>query len=257
MNTTLSKSKFYCVSVRFTARQAGQCFPLYYYEKSRLPADVLWQRKGRVHTQGRHDGFHSGTLPGKLGAGGQQGRHFPLCLWAAHSPDCRRTFAAGLKKMLTRLPLVEKPSEFWTFSKARRAPVQLHPNDEAQSPPPDVIVTGAEQDTFRMEKRRSLTSRARRPSRAYPVDNDCAYPAGSLRLCGQGRSAVEWIMERYQIRMDKASGITSDLSDWAEEQGKPRHIFDSLLSKITAAVETVKIVGEPPGLETAVDARQP
>ena len=25
-----------------------------------------------------------------------------------------------------------------------------------------------------------------------------------------GRSAVEWIMERYQIKTDKASGITND-----------------------------------------------
>ena len=61
--------------------------------------------------------------------------------------------------------------------------------------------------------------------------------------------SVEWIMERYQIKTDKASGITNDPNDWATEQGKPRYILDLLLSVITVSVETVKIVNGLPGLE--------
>ena len=52
-----------------------------------------------------------------------------------------------------------------------------------------------------------------------------------------------------QIRTDKASGITNDSNDWAEEQGKPRHILDLLLRVITVSVETVKIVNKLPGLK--------
>lgn len=29
-----------------------------------------------------------------------------------------------------------------------------------------------------------------------------------------GKSAIEWIMERYQVTVDKASGIRNDPNDW-------------------------------------------
>ena len=74
-------------------------------------------------------------------------------------------------------------------------------------------------------------------------------PQEACEYVVNGRSAVEWIMERYQIKTDKASGITNDPNDWATEQGKPRYILDLLLSVITVSVETVKIVDELPGLE--------
>ena len=57
-----------------------------------------------------------------------------------------------------------------------------------------------------------------------------------------GRSAIEWIMERYQIKTDKASGITNDPNDWADEYGKPRYILDLLLSIVTVSLETLKII---------------
>ena len=60
-----------------------------------------------------------------------------------------------------------------------------------------------------------------------------------------GQSAVEWIMERYQIRTDRGSGITND---WAEKRGKSGYILDLLLSVITISVEAVKIVNGLPGL---------
>lgn len=42
-----------------------------------------------------------------------------------HSPDYRTRFAAALKKMLPRLPLLEKPADFWTFSEAERTLAHL------------------------------------------------------------------------------------------------------------------------------------
>ena len=64
-----------------------------------------------------------------------------------------------------------------------------------------------------------------------------------------GRSAIEWIMERYQIRTDKDSGITNDPNDWATEHGKPRYILDLLLSVITMSLETLKIIQGLPKLD--------
>ena len=56
------------------------------------------------------------------------------------------------------------------------------------------------------------------------------------------RSALAWIIDRYQVKTDKASGIVNDPNDWADEVGNPRYIAD-LIGKVTrVAVDTVRIV---------------
>lgn len=57
-----------------------------------------------------------------------------------------------------------------------------------------------------------------------------------------GKSAIEWIMERYAVTIDKASQIKNDPNDWAREHGQPRYILDLLLSVIMLSVQTVEIV---------------
>ena len=51
-----------------------------------------------------------------------------------HSPDYRIAFEADLKKMLQRLPLVDKADDFWAFSKAGRELANLHLNYETVEP---------------------------------------------------------------------------------------------------------------------------
>jgi predicted helicase len=57
-----------------------------------------------------------------------------------------------------------------------------------------------------------------------------------------GRSAIEWVMDRYQVKVGKGSGIKNDPNDWAREHGQPRYILDLLLGLITVSLETMKIV---------------
>lgn len=58
------------------------------------------------------------------------------------------------------------------------------------------------------------------------------------------RSALAWIIDRYQVTTDKASGIVNDPNDWADEVRNPRYIVD-LIGKVTrVAVETVELVRE-------------
>jgi len=44
------------------------------------------------------------------------------------------------------------------------------------------------------------------------------------------RSAIEWIVDRYQARVDKTSGIVNDPNDWSREVGDPRYIIDCSLA---------------------------
>lgn len=49
-------------------------------------------------------------------------------------------------------------------------------------------------------------------------------------------------MERYQITINKESGIKNDPNDWTVEVGKPQYILDLLLSVINVSVQTVEII---------------
>jgi predicted helicase len=60
-----------------------------------------------------------------------------------------------------------------------------------------------------------------------------------------GKSAIEWIMERYAVTVDKASGIRNDPNDWSDD---PRYIVDLLKRVVRVSLESVRLVGESPAL---------
>ncbi|WP_294332617.1 type ISP restriction/modification enzyme [uncultured Chryseobacterium sp.] len=66
-------------------------------------------------------------------------------------------------------------------------------------------------------------------------------PAKAYEYVVNGKSAIEWIMERYQITTHKDSGITNN-PNWSQEVGNPRYILDLLLSIINVSLQTVDIV---------------
>lgn len=67
--------------------------------------------------------------------------------------------------------------------------------------------------------------------------------AYEYKICD--RSALEWIMERYQLTRDKDSGITNNPNDWSDD---PRYILDLVKRIVRVSVETIKIVNSLPAL---------
>ena len=64
-----------------------------------------------------------------------------------------------------------------------------------------------------------------------------------------GKSAIEWVMERYAVKTDSASQITNDPNDWCREHDDPKYIYNLLLRLITVSLETMKIVRALPKLK--------
>ena len=62
------------------------------------------------------------------------------------------------------------------------------------------------------------------------------------------RSALEWLIDRYQVKTDKASQIVNDPNDWAREHDDPRYIIDLIKRVTRVSVETMKIVKALPEL---------
>ena len=150
--------------------------------------------------------------------------------------------------MLPRLPLLDDVRDFWAFSKAGRKLADVHLNYEAVSAFPDVKVTGTDLshiepvETYTVQKMR-FPKKDQKDTIIYnskiAVSN---IPAKAYEYVVNGKSAIEWILERYQVTTHKDSGIKNDPNDWAKEVGNPRYILDLLLSVINVSVQTVDIV---------------
>jgi predicted helicase len=78
-------------------------------------------------------------------------------------------------------------------------------------------------------------------------------PEAAYRYMLGSRSAIEWIIDRYQVKTDKASGIVNDPNDWSKEVSDPRYIIDLLARIVTVSLETMKIVDNLPALAIRED----
>jgi predicted helicase len=172
-----------------------------------------------------------------------------------HTPGYRATYFADLKKMLPRIPLV---SDAELFIAAGKKLAQLHLDYESVTPYP---LDGLESepssgtdpfDYYRTEKMRfgrpSAAQRAAglRADRSAIVYNQHitlhGIPDDAYRYQLGARSAIDWIIDRYQVKVDKPSGIRNDPNDWSRGQGDPRYILDLVARIVTVGLETVNIV---------------
>ena len=161
-----------------------------------------------------------------------------------HHPGYRSRFANDLKKTLPRLPLVDEAKDFWAFSKAGRKLAELHLNYESLPFPAGVVVSGEESGHFRVEKMR-FPKKGEKDSILFNSQITISnIPLEAYEYTVNGKSAIEWVMEmeRYQVSVDKDSGIRNDANDWATEVGNPRYVLDLLLRVIYLSVETVGVV---------------
>lgn len=177
-----------------------------------------------------------------------------------HSPTYRENYAADLTKMLPRIPMVR---DLKGYATAGRALSDLHLGYESAEPYAlgglDVEPVGDPYAFFAVGSKKMSFGKvgAEQKAAGERYDRSVIYYNERITLCGipedayrymlGSRSAIEWVIERYYVKTDKASGIVNDPNDWSREVGDPRYILDLLARVVTVSVETNKIVdGLPP-----------
>ncbi|GAA1625265.1 DEAD/DEAH box helicase [Catellatospora bangladeshensis] len=242
------------------AGSGGQFFPRYTYEQSTGQANLF--DNGDTDAYKRIDNISDEILQGyrsTYGALVTKDDIFYYTYGLLHSPEYRFEYAADLKKMLPRIPQVATAEDFATFCAAGRKLAELHVGYEQVDPYPldEIVRPGADAahpDFYRVEKM-TFGKAGKSVDRSTVVYNSNitlkGIPSEAHDYMLGSRSGVEWIVERYQVKTDKASGIVNDPNDWAAEAGDPRYIIDLLKRIVTVSVETVRIVNELPPLKLA------
>lgn len=255
-----------------------QCFPLYWYEENIVQERSLFDDDTNQDNYIRHDGITDWILKEVRKRFGNakaitKEHIFYYVYGILHSPQYRERFAADLKKSLPRIPIVDDVQDFMAFYKAGKALAELHLNYEQVPPSPDVTATISDAvykeptdnapfgytkyDHYFVYK--MVFPKVRNEAgKLVPDKSRIIYngnitieniPAKAYEYIVNGKSAIEWIMERYAVSQDYKSLITNDPNEWSKEHGNPTYIYDLLLSVINLSVQTVDIVNSLPKLK--------
>ena len=159
-----------------------------------------------------------------------------------HHPDYREKYQANLKRDLPHIPFVK---DFWGFAKAGATLADLHVNYE--SVPKYEKLQLQETSTlpridWQVEKMRFSKDKTQIHYNDYFTLVGIPPKAFEYRL--GSRSAVEWIVDQYRVKVDKRSGIRND----PNRSDEPQYIVDLIGRVITVSLRTMEIVNNLPPL---------
>lgn len=238
----------------------GQCFPLYYYEKQGGDENGdLFRTKGVSDKDGyvKYEAISDVALDRFLSVYSE--KHitkedvFYYIYGLLHSPTYKSKYQNDLKKMLPRIPFA---NDFWGYSKKGRELAEVHLNYESIEPfnLTEEIKNGAPKkakELYRVnEAGMKFPKVKKQEDRTTIIFNQFVtlkgIPESAYEYVVNGKSAIEWIMERYAVTTDKDSGINNDPNEWSDD---PRYIVDLVKRIVRVSLETNRIVSELPKFE--------
>jgi predicted helicase len=157
-----------------------------------------------------------------------------------HHPEYRDRYAANLRRELPRIPFVDG---FRDFAKAGGRLADMHVNYEEQLEYPLTKTEKAgEKLDWRVTKMRLSRDKTSLIYNQFLTLSEIPKETYDYRL--GNRSALEWVIDQYQVSTDKRSGIAND----PNREDDPQYIFRLIGQVITVSLETVRIIKELPGL---------
>lgn len=163
-----------------------------------------------------------------------------------NSPEYQSRYANDLKKDLARIPVLKNIGQYVAIGKQL---MDLHINYE-EAPIYDGcdILFKSKEPSYKVKK---IRFKSRDDHSEIKFNSDITIkniPDRAYDYVVNGRSAVEWILDQYQVKTDKASQITDDPNEYSED---PKYIFNLLLRVITVSLQTLDLVAQLPKFEVA------
>ena len=212
------------------AFEKAQCFPFYTYNEdgtNRQENITDWAlAKFRTHysddTISKWDIFH-------------------YTYGILHHPLYREKYEMNLKRDLPHIPFAE---DFWEFTEAGAQLADLHLNYESypKYEKLELQETPNMQVDWRIERMKFSKDKTQIRYNDYLTLDGIPAEAFEYRL--GTRSALEWVVDQYRVKVDKRSGIKND-PNCADQ---PRYIVDLIARVITVSLKTVEIVAGLPTL---------
>ena len=233
----------------------SQCFPLYWYDVKDVSSDskqsklMEFEHSEPICRDGISQ-FARNEAAKKYGIAISSEDIFFYIYGYLHSPEYRNMFSDDLKFSLPKIGLVDSYDDFIAFSKAGRELSELHTRYEDVEPYLGVRINGdapieailGKTDLHRVTKIKLVPDKRRLVYNEYIIIDDI--PDEAFEYVINGRSALGWLVDRYQITTDKESGIVNDPNEYAGST----YILKLILSIINVSVKTMEIVRNLPSI---------
>ncbi|MGH2510783.1 MAG: type ISP restriction/modification enzyme, partial [Ktedonobacteraceae bacterium] len=211
------------------AGAGAQCFPYYTY------AEDGSNRRENI-TDWALERFRE-----RYGAGVSKWDIFQYVYAMLHHPQYRERYAENLKRDLPHLPLLRRDEAFHTAVRIGRALMELHINYEQQEAYP---LTPLEDEAVPYEQLTYVEKMKLTPDRTALLVSKGLTLTGIPESCWRyrlgNRSALEWVIDQYQVTKDARSGITSN----PNRVDDPEYIVRLVKQIVTVSVKTVALVEE-------------
>ena len=169
-----------------------------------------------------------------------------------HAPNYCEQFANDLSKMIPRIPFAP---DFHAFADAGKKLADLHLNYETceqyplsvefpniSSPPTDL--EDADPNLFLLtEKAMKFVDAQKRTLAINDNVRITSIPEDSWGYVVNGRTPLEWFIDRYYIKTDKDSGILNDPNGWFVD---PRDLITAIKRIIHVSVQSTRIIDNLP-----------
>lgn len=172
-----------------------------------------------------------------------------------HSPDYRQRFANTLSRDLPHIPRVKDRVDFAAFSVAgsKLADLHLHYEDKASHlvnfAQGNMTVDVLDDQDFYVKKMKFKTKGDKSAIIYNHNITITDIPLEAYEYIVNGKSAIEWVMERQGVATHKDSQIINNANDWAiETMHNPKYPLELLLKVITISLESVQIIRSLPKL---------
>ena len=213
-----------------------QCFPFYSYSED-----------GSNRTENISDWALS-QFRAQYGEGVSKWDIFYYIYALLHHPEYRERYAANLKRALPHIPLAVSLADFPVYVATGRKLADLHLHyDAVDEFPLNWIENNKIPFSWRVEK--MCLSK----DKSTLVVNDSLTLQGFPEECFDyrlgNRSALEWVIDQYQVSTDKRSGLTGD----PNREDDPEYIIRLVGRVVTVSVETMKLIRALPELGIVSD----
>ena len=168
-----------------------------------------------------------------------------------NSREYQEKYANDLKKDLARIPIVKNKEKYIEVGKAL---MDLHLNYEEVPVYKGVEIKLSDSPSYKVNKMKFAKKRDENGKLVNDLstiifNSDITIsniPKKAYEYVVNGRSAIEWIIDQYQVKTDKKSGITDDPNNYSENE---KYIFNLLLRIINVSIQTVDLINSLPKFE--------
>ena len=228
----------------------GQCFPRYVYPKSVEATETTNTFQGFDEAPERIDNISDTALRALRNhyrdVSITKDDIFDYVYGILHAPSYREEFANDLSKMIPRIPFAP---DFRAFAEAGKALADLHLNYETCEQYPDLkvepitpsLLWEEKPEHFRLGTRAMRFADKEAKTTLTINEHVClsGIPEEAHHYVVNGRTPLEWFIDRYKIKKDTDSGIINDPNGWFEN---PRDLITAIERIVHISVESTKII---------------